>query len=363
MSATYFQSRAALILCKREPTEGTDSVPVVGTDEVPVLTQATIATAVTHGDIRLEIPAGGQWQAPTVAKQPTATIRVPLYGKGIVGDDVTQPTWINAILRTCGILDNSVSGVLTWTPTIAAPTFTAFGGAPVAQNETFTLYAYLGLLNGTLATATKRLIAMVGCRVQSVRFVLNPQAAEPVHAEISVVGRYVEPVDVTTDLSAFDIDDLVSDFLVANALASKIETADTVPGTEVDLCLSAFDVTVDYGSEHIAGDCNDSSGVIATALNDITVSANLNPLARAQAVYDYEDRIDDADPIYITTDAITPEGRTPATGYSLDWQMNGTITGELDRGGPLMRHALTFKGFANPDSQAGFTQSLILRIT
>lgn len=333
-SATYFNSRNVAWLAKVESTEGSDSSPAIGTDDIMVMDGGTWSDGTQLTDVRLDWPYGGRVESPVGVKQPTATFTIPLYGVGETTSVVDIPRWMSAILQTGGTTDLTTgSGAsLAWYPTMYQPVTIDESSVESDAARTFTLYRYTGLLDGTDANGTKRLQKMVGCRLQSVTFRFAP--GEVLTAALTVVGKYTASGDVTTDISGISYDGDPTDFVTANGLTTTLDSQNT--------CQSALEITIDWGTQHVSGDC-DSNGVVATAASDLTITGTINPLAVAQGTKDWADLVDLGSEVLLASSAVDPQGRSTGDGYGISLLGQFQVTGELDRGGPLLRYALALR--------------------
>ncbi len=66
----------------------------------------------------------------------------------------------------------------------------------------------------------------------------------------------------------------------------------------------------------------------------------------AEGTFDFQDAIEAAttQALDMAANGIFPASQTGGDGYGIKFEGNFTYTGDLDRGGPLVRYALTLKG-------------------
>jgi hypothetical protein len=169
--------RSRLVLAKLEVTPGTDPIPAVGTDDLFVsMDSAGIKLGVTQVGNEPASPTGYELPAAIATIKPTATYRIPLYGKGLSTGSPVLPRWLSVILASCGHVDryagSPAASEVVWTPDSIYPRTTSTGNVVSANPCTFTVYDFLAR-DGAVNTGTKILQRMVGCRVSQVRFVLT----------------------------------------------------------------------------------------------------------------------------------------------------------------------------------------------
>ena len=307
-------ARSRLVLAKLEPTEGTDSVPVAGTNDLFVaMSSPGIKLGVTQVDNDPASPTGYQLPSAIATKKPSATYQIPLYGKGIVTNAIVLPRWLSVLLASCGHVDLSggspAGSEATWTPDGIFPRTTASGGTVTANLRTFTIYDYLAR-DGSTAAGTKILVAMTGCRVSQVR--LNLTVGQWAVLEVDVLGLYVKPVSSTTDLSAFDLDDVRTDFVRANAAQSALNY-----GGAIALKTNTTTWTIDFGATQEEGDTTDA-GVACVSVKQAIVTGSTNILQRTADINAFADAQDVQETgAYSMVGSMTPAGRTVDTGYTL----------------------------------------------
>ena len=217
--------RSRLVLAKLEATPGTDPIPAVGTDDLFVsMDSPGIKLGVTQVGNEPASPTGYELPAAIATIKPTATYRIPLYGKGLSTGSPILPRRLSVILASCGHVDRNAGSPagseVVWTPDSIYPRTTAPTTGTVTANPcTFTIYDFLAR-DGAVNTGTKILQRMVGCRVSQVRFVLT--VGQWAFLEVDILGLSVQPVASTDDLSAADLDDVRTDFVRANAAQSEL---------------------------------------------------------------------------------------------------------------------------------------------
>ena len=315
--------RSRLVLAKLEATPGTDANPVVGTDDLFVsMDSAGIKLGVTQLGNEPASPTGYELPAAIATIKPTATYRIPLYGKGrVVGPPTSPilPRWLSVILASCGHVDryagSPAASEVVWTPDSIFPRTTSTVNVVSANNCTFTVYDYLAR-SGSVSAGTKILQAMVGCRVSQVRFVLT--VGQWAFLEVDILGLSVQPVASTTNLSAADLDDVRTDFVRANAAQSEFSFT---AGSYV-LQSQSTTWTIDFGATQEEGDST-SAGVATVGTRQALVTASMNPIQNdglggglditqlSAAQFEQEDGS------YAMAGSMTPEGRTVDIGYTL----------------------------------------------
>lgn len=337
MSETYFVSKPQLALCKLESTEGSDPSPAVGTDDLVILGQPTIDMGYTRVPAMVESPTGGQWPTLLQSIFPRVTLKVPLYGVGQSASVIVAPQWAKSLFQSCGCLDMSESTgtVLRWWPLLGWARNVSTGGSATEAKTTFALYLYSGVRGGALDTGgSKRLHKMLGCRVSSIEIVYDV-AGEPVHANVEVLGLYVAPADVTTTLLTADADGLLTDLVMANGGAVVIESQAAR--------VSAMRIRIDYGAQHVPGDTS-LHGAVAIGQTQLSITGSMNPLLLPSSTYDSDAAIYAGDDLEFAMTALTPQGRSANTGYSLSFEMvraERTKSND-DRSGPYIRRADEF---------------------
>jgi len=312
--------RSRLVLAKLEATPGTDANPVVGTDDLFVsMDSAGIKLGVTQVGNEPASPTGYELPAAIATIKPSATYRIPLYGKGFEISPATAPKlprWLSVFLASCGHVDRSTDTDVVWTPDSIFPRTTSTTPATVSANDcTFTIYDYLAR-SGSVASGTKILQSMVGCRVAQVRFVLT--VGQWAFLEVDILGLSVQPVGTTDDLSNADLDDVRTDFVRANAAQSEFNFT---AGSYV-LQSQSTTWTIDFGATQEEGDST-SAGVATVGTRQALVTASMNPIqndglgggmdiTQLSAV-----QFEQEDGTYGMAGSMTPEGRSVDTGYTL----------------------------------------------
>ena len=312
--------RSRLVLAKLEATPGVDPIPVVGTDDLFVsMDSAGIKLGVTQVGNEPASPTGYELPAAIATIKPSATYRIPLYGKGLSTGNPVLPRWLSVILASCGHVDRNAGSPagseVVWTPDSIYPRTTAVGGGVSANNCTFTVYDFLAR-DGAVNTGTKILQRMVGCRVSQVRFVLT--VGQWAFLEVDILGLSVQPVASTTNLSAADLDDVRTDFVRANAAQSEL----TFGVTDYVLQSQSTTWTIDFGASQEEGDTT-SAGVATVGTRQALVTASLNPIQTSGTPTPGTDitLLSDAQfeqdrGAYAMAGSMTPEGQLVDTGYT-----------------------------------------------
>jgi hypothetical protein len=314
--------RSRLVLAKLEVTPGVDPIPSVGTDDLFVsMDSPGIKLGVTQVGNEPASPTGYELPAAIATIKPSATYRIPLYGKGLSTGNPVLPRWLSVILASCGHVDRNAGSPagseVVWTPDSIYPRTTAVTTGNVSANPcTFTVYDYLAR-DGAVNTGTKILQRMVGCRVSQVRFVLT--VGQWAFLEVDILGLSVQPVASTNNLSAADLDDVRTDFVRANAAQSEL----TFGGTDYVLQSQSTTWTIDFGASQEEGDTT-SAGVATVGTRQALVTASLNPIQTSGTPTPGTDitLLSDAQfeqdrGAYAMAGSMTPEGRTVDTGYTL----------------------------------------------
>ena len=347
--------RSRLVLAKLEATPGVDPIPAVGTDDLFVsMDSPGIKLGVTQVGNEPASPTGYELPAAIATIKPSATYRIPLYGKGRVVGPPTSPVlprWLSVILASCGHVDRSASTgtAVVWTPDSIYPRTTAVGGGVSANNCTFTVYDFLAR-DGAVNTGTKILQRMVGCRVSQVRFVLT--VGQWAFLEVDILGLSVQPVASTENLSSADLDDVRTDFVRANAAQSEL----TFGGTDYVLQSQSTTWTIDFGASQEEGDTT-SAGVATVGTRQALVTASLNPIQTSGTPTPGTDitlmsdaQFEQEDGAYSMAGSMTPEGRTVDTGYTLRVAAPAVqIVFDYDTTGSVVRLPTTAKA-VSPDS-------------
>ena len=347
-----------LVLAKLEGTAGTDAVPVVGTDDLFVLSDsAGIDLGVSVIDVMPASPTGRNLPRGISTRKPTATYRIPLYGIGETSTVVDLPKWLSVLLQSCGHVNQDAGaggGVqVDWTPDPVDPRKTDDSGVVTRPNPTFTIYDYASG-TGPSASGTKTLYKMVGCRVVS--HTITMTVGQWAMLEVTIQGLWVLPVSSTADLSGWDLDGVRSDFIVPNGTASVF----TFSGpTAVSLNSSSTVFTFDYGGEQIEGDST-SSGVALVALGRPNVTMTTNPIVAATNINLWETAERDQSQVaYSLTTAMTAQGRSADTGYTIDVAAPTVqFTAPADRGQNVMRKSVNGALTSADGSTPEFTLSL-----
>ncbi len=340
--------RSRLVLAKLETTPGSDPTPAVGTDDLFVsMDSPGIKLGVTQVGNEPASPTGYELPAAIATIKPTATYRIPLYGKGLALSVPVLPRWLSVILASCGHVDlsaGSPSGSeVIWTPDSIYPRTTAVGGAITAQKCTFTLYDYLAR-DGAVNTGTKILQRMVGCRVSQVRIVLT--VGQWAFLEVDILGLSVQPVASTNNLSAADLDDVRTDFVRANAAQSQI----VFDAGTYALQSQSTTWTIDFGATQEEGDTT-SAGVATVGTRQALVTASMNPIQTSGTPTPGTDitlmsdaQFEQEDGAYSMAGSMTPEGQLVDTGYTLKVAAPAVqIVFDYDTSGSVVRLPTTAK--------------------
>jgi hypothetical protein len=313
--------RSRLVLAKLEVTPGSDPGPTPGTDDLFVsMDSEGIKLGVTQVGNEPASPTGYELPAAIATIKPTATYRIPLYGKGLSTGNPVLPRWLSVILASCGHVNlnagSPAGSSVIWTPDSIYPRTTAVGGAITAQKCTFTVYDYLAR-DGAITTGTKILQAMVGCRVSQARIVLT--VGQWAFLEVDILGLSVQPVASTTDLSGADLDDVRTDFVRANAAQSQLVFG---AGTYA-LQSQSTTWTIDFGATQEEGDTT-SAGVATVGTRQALVTASMNPIQTSGTPTPGTDitllsdaQFEQEDGAYSMAGSMTPEGRSVNIGYTL----------------------------------------------
>ena len=346
--------RSRLVLAKLEATPGVDPIPVVGTDDLFVsMDSAGIKLGVTQVGNEPASPTGYELPAAIATIKPSATYRIPLYGKGLSTGNPVLPRWLSVILASCGHVDRNAGSPagseVVWTPDSIYPRTTAVGGGVSANNCTFTVYDFLAR-DGAVNTGTKILQRMVGCRVSQVRFVLT--VGQWAFLEVDILGLSVQPVASTTNLSAADLDDVRTDFVRANAAQSEL----TFGVTDYVLQSQSTTWTIDFGASQEEGDTT-SAGVATVGTRQALVTASLNPIQTSGTPTPGTDitLLSDAQfeqdrGAYAMAGSMTPEGQLVDTGYTFRIAAPAVqVVFDYDTTGSVVRLPTTAKA-VSPDS-------------
>ena len=313
--------RSRLVLAKLEVTPGTDPIPAVGTDDLFVsMDSEGIKLGVTQVGNEPASPTGYELPAAIATIKPTATYRIPLYGKGLSTGVPVLPRWLSVILASCGHVNlnagSPAGSEVVWTPDSIYPRTTAVGGAITAQKCTFTVYDYLAR-DGAVNTGTKILQRMVGCRVSQARIVLT--VGQWAFLEVDILGLSVQPIASTNNLSAADLDDVRTDFVRANAAQSQLVFG---AGTYA-LQSQSTTWTIDFGATQEEGDTT-SAGVATVGTRQALVTASMNPIQTSGTPTPGTDitllsdaQFEQEDGAYSMAGSMTPEGQPVDTGYTL----------------------------------------------
>jgi hypothetical protein len=340
--------RSRLVLAKLEATPGTDPIPQVGTDDLFVsMDSAGIKLGVTQVGNEPASPTGYELPAAIATIKPSATYRIPLYGKGLSTGSPVLPRWLSVILASCGHVDryagSPAASEVIWTPDSIYPRTTSVLNAVTANLCTFTVYDYLAR-DGAVSTGTKILQAMVGCRVSQVRFVLT--VGQWAFLEVDILGLSVQPVAVTDSLASADLDDVRTDFVRANAAQSQL----VFDGGTYVLQSQSTTWTIDFGASQEEGDTT-SAGVATVGTRQALVTASMNPIQTSGTPTPGTDitlmsdaQFEQEDGAYSMAGSMTPEGQLVDTGYTLKVAAPAVqIVFDYDTSGSVVRLPTTAK--------------------
>jgi hypothetical protein len=337
--------RSRLVLAKLETTPGSDPGPAVGTDDLFVsMDSEGIKLGVTQVGNEPASPTGYELPAAIATIKPTATYRIPLYGKGLSTGNPVLPRWLSVILASCGHVNryagSPAGSEVVWTPDSIYPRTTSVLNAVSANNCTFTVYDYLAR-DGAITTGTKILQAMVWCRVSQVRFVLT--VGQWAFLEVDIIGLSVQPVASTTDLSGADLDDVRTDFVRANAAQSQINFGASY-GNAIAMQSQSTTWTIDFGATQEEGDTT-SAGVATVGTRQALVTASLNPIQATANIDNLANaQFDQKDGAYSMAGSMTPEGRSVNIGYTLKVAAPAVqILFDYDTSGSVVRLPTTAK--------------------
>lgn len=330
-------SRAYAVLIKGEGTEGTDASPTVGTDDIFVMADSSgIDTAQAVAEVRGASPTGDIQSMYVQSRMGTANYRVPLYGMGLDTGVIQLSRWAEVVLGSFMDINigssDSTSAELTLN--LANPTTTDDGDSASANAKTFTIHEYKGL-DGSLSGGVKTFTKLLGARVQTCT--LNFPVGELATLEFTAIGRPTPAASSTTDLSSWTGEvGSNSDFITSNALQTQLTPNG---GSAIDTCMNALTVTIDLGSAHIMGDCQDASGVAGTALGSPTVTVSINPLLASGDIATWMADVNAQDFFDLTSSEIFPLTRSANTGYGVILEcarLHANFT-QIDTGNPELR--------------------------
>jgi hypothetical protein len=345
-------NRSRLFLVKLEAVAGVAETPVIGTDDCFVMFADSpgISEGIEVSQVSAASPSGNDYPDVVTARKPTADITVPLYGKGKTspGGVVVLPAW-SRILQTAGHWDLSTGGgaEARWTPDIVNTRFTDDAGVTTNASRTFTLWELTGRL-GNIASGTKTLRAMRGCRLQQAVFSLGPQGI--IRVAYKIVGMAVDTASTTLDMALANLDGMTTDLIPGNGAASQL----TFPGPNVENAdPTDTQWTLDFGMEHIAGD-TDGSGVVCVEGDYTKLTGTIDPLVReAASINRYATAVRNQQVLayaYGTAaGGVFPQGRTTGTGYGIKFAVPSVqLIGDEDPQGKVKRRTLTAKASGGP---------------
>ena len=343
--------RSRLVLAKLETTPGSDPTPAVGTDDLFVsMDSPGIKLGVTQVGNEPASPTGYELPAAIATIKPTATYRIPLYGKGLEVSPATAPVlprWLSVFLASCGHVDryagSPAASEVIWTPDSIYPRTTSTSNVVSANLCTFTVYDFLAR-DGAVNTGTKILQRMVGCRVSQVRIVLT--VGQWAFLEVDILGLSVQPVASTENLSSADLDDVRTDFVRANAAQSQL----VFTGGTYALQSQSTTWTIDFGATQEEGDTT-SAGVATVGTRQALVTASMNPIQTSGTPTPGTDitlmsdaQFEQDDGAYSMAGSMTPEGRFVDIGYTLRVAAPAVqIVFDYDTSGSVVRLPTTAK--------------------
>lgn len=306
--------RSRLVLAKLELTPGSDSGPVVGTDDLFVsMDSPGIKLGVTQVGNEPASPTGYELPAAVATIKPSATYRIPLYGKGLSTGNPILPKWLDVILASCGHVNRNAGSpagsAVIWTPDAIYPRTTAVGGSVSAQYCTFTLYDIIAR-QGAVFDGTKIRQAMVGCRVSQVRIVLT--VGQWAFLEVDILGESVQPIPVTTDLTSADLDNVRTDFVRSNAAQSSLNY-----GGAIALQSQSTTWTIDFGANQEEGDTT-SAGVATVGVRQALVTGSTNPIQEVADITSFADaQFGQEHGAYAMAGSMTPASQPVDAGYTI----------------------------------------------
>lgn len=368
-----FLAEFGVLLAKKEAAYGTDPTLALASNGIPVLRRPTITMGIQHAEVALDRAKGGLAPGPKIAESAQIEFEVPLYGIGEDTSVVQIARWVDALLRTCGSVDQSggspAGAQVTWSPQLwdsLAQTDTS--GTVTNQVAGVTFGGYMGI-KGRPDSGTSIYVEMNGVRPTQIVFNLPTRGLATLR--YTGVGLLVEPSDATlssggTDLTAYDYES-VADFMSANGLATKIGLiSDGAPSQETDS--DGTTITVEFGTELVAGDTR-ADGNSHAATGDIRVYADVRPIIVPQATFDWQSAQSDPlkydsgalDLYNFTAGPIKSAGRSADTGYSFKWEIPEAQVSpfEYDRAGKRVRAGI--RVVSRPSAED--VEHLILTIT
>lgn len=333
--------RSRLVLAKLETTPGTDVGPTVGTDDLFVsMDSPGIKLGVTQVGNEPASPTGYELPAAIATIKPSATYRIPLYGKGLSVGEPVLPKWLDVLLASCGHVNRDggspAGSAVIWTPDAIFPRTTAVGGSVSANLCTFTLYDIISR-QGSIAVGTKIRQAMVGCRISQVRIVLT--VGQWSFLEVDILGQSVQPIPVTTDFTSATLDDVRTDFVRANSAQSSLNY-----GSAIALQSQSTTWTVDFGANQEEGDTT-SAGVATVGVRQALVTGSTNPIQALADITTFADVQFTQDVgVYAMAGSMTPATQTVDTGYTIRVGAPAVqIVYDYDTSGSVVRLPSTLK--------------------
>ena len=333
-----YSGRNRLFMAIAETTEGSEETPTIGADDLAVLdASAGISQEMEYADVMPATPQGGQMTGPLIGKRSSASLSLPLYGKGLDGgspDTIILPQWADVIMASfcdtnIGSTDETSCDI---TVNPINPRHTDNAGAVTDSKKTFTLYEY-SAISGPLDTAGNKLLRkMTGCRVQ--RAVFNLPTRGIWTLDVDLVGLWVAASEVTTTLDGVgDWDDLTTNFVTG------INADWTIGASAQALKSAGVTITIETGADVAEGD-DTTTGYTETFIRDFSVSGSYDAILPALGSYDmFADTTDEADTtqaLAMTANGAFPAAQSGNDGYGVKIAIpNLQGSGDVDRGTPL----------------------------
>jgi hypothetical protein len=334
--------RSRLVLAKLEGTPGSDSGPTVGTDDLFVsMDSPGIKLGVTQVGNEPASPTGYELPAAIATIKPSATYRIPLYGKGLSTGNPVLPRWLSVILASCGHVNryagSPAASAVAWTPDAIFPRTTSVSNIVAANDCTFTLYDIIARQGPIDTGGTKIRQAMVGCRVSQVRVVLT--VGQWAFLEVDILGESVQPVPVTTDFTSADLDDVRTDFVRSNSAQSSLNY-----GGAISLQCQSTSWTIDFGANQEEGDTT-SAGVATVGVRQALVTGSTNPIQALADITPFADaQFGQERGAYAMAGSMTPADRTVDVGYTIRVGAPAVqIVYDYDTSGSVVRLPSTLK--------------------
>lgn len=348
-----------LYTLKGETTEGTDPTPVVGTDDLVVLDSSPLMEqGVEKTAVSLATPTGVEYADVVTRKAASWSPQLPLYGIGLSTGVIQLPIWASALLGSChdiavGSSDTSSADL---TANFRAPTTVDDSDASSDNAQSFTVYEYAGSA-GALDDGTRVRSRMLGCRVAG--FSLRFAVGEIVTITPNILGSYTLPTSSTTNVSGFDFDGALTDWIVPNAMQCTLTPSG---GSAIAMNLSELTLDVQFGGEHIAADSSSGTGVVGVAQRNVRVTGTFNPLIDSTDIATWWSTIVDTNTecaLAMTANGAFPSTRSGNTGYGVKLAIPAlTFNGRHDTGGPALRIGGPFHAGGATAAGAPYTLSI-----